>query len=256
MILYNPLTRAAKKLPDPPRSCCCISARSRRAYGFGYGYKATPDDSKIVIAYDKLSCDCFDKGGHNSKYCHVFSLKRGSWTTPKTAFLRAGFFENVGVFLNGYLHWISWYRRLEILALDVEDMKVSRMDVPDGTNNQLSSRLGTLHRRLCMVTKRPSGFDVWVMIYAKRYMHKWWSKKYSFTLGVERDYNHLKTICILEDGRIVVRDSKSCNLIFYDPSKGVHNVIKCTKCIMPFATGIDYIETLAQPSDICYFPLH
>ena len=73
----------------------------------------------------------------------------------------------------------------------------------DGTN-QGSSRLGTLHRRLCVVTKRKSRFEVWVLN-TERYVHQELSKRYSFTgVGIERDYHRLHTICILDDGRIIV----------------------------------------------------
>ncbi|KAJ9546158.1 hypothetical protein OSB04_025865 [Centaurea solstitialis] len=258
LILYNPLTREARKLPDPPRSCC-ISARERHAYGFGYGYEATPDDSKIVIGYNQLSCDCsesaneyeYDSDGEyisDSKYCHVFSLKQGSWTTPKTDFGCANISQAVGVFLNGYLNWLSGYRGSKIIVLDVEEMKFSRMGVPDGTNE--SSRLGTLHRRLCIVNKNKTGFIVWVLN-IERYLHKEWLKRYSFTIGIERDYHCLDTICILEDGRIVLMDFKSLHLIFYDPSKGSQNIFKC---MASFTTsGIEYVESLASPSDICRY---
>ncbi|KAJ9540183.1 hypothetical protein OSB04_026689 [Centaurea solstitialis] len=291
LMLYNPLTRAAKQLPAPPQSCC-ISAGNRRAYGFGYGYKATPDDSKIVIAYNQPLCTCADKDRVCEKtlrrYCHVFSLKDGSWTTPRTDFFRSAClfrFQDAGVYLNGYLNWISccpiW--GLEIIVLDVEEMKCSRMNAPRGVlhpeisggYDEHSSRLGTLEIRLCIATKRGGAFDVWVQNteqyvkkeQSKRYsfevdvVKKEWSKRYSFKVGVERDYSHLRIVCILEDDRIVVGDSKSNHLIFYDPSKGLYDVFEYTPKLVLFATGIDYVESLALPSDICcncifkrYFP--
>ena len=239
----------ANQLPAPPRSCC-FSAAKLRAYGFGYGYEATLDDSKVVIAYNQLGCTCADKYRQNGeiprRYLHVFSLKRGSWTTPKT-----DFFETAGVFLNGYLNWISFsqLRGLKIIVLDVEKMKASRMSTPAGTD-RYSSRLGTLDKRLCMVTKRSSAFDVW-LANTEPSVKKEWSKRYSFTVGVERDYQQLNIICILKDGRIVASDKKSRHLIFYDPSKGSHNVFECTPSMMSSATGIEYIESLASPSDMC-----
>ncbi|KAJ9546163.1 hypothetical protein OSB04_025870 [Centaurea solstitialis] len=250
LMLYNPLTREANKLPNPPRSCC-ISAGKLRAYGFGYGYDATPHDSKIVIGYSKVFCKC-SRSKSDRKYCHVFSLKRGSWTTPETDFGSDGILRTAGVFINGYLNWIFGYpgEKLSITVLDVEEMKnVTRMDAPVGTD-QGSSCLGTLHKRLCVVTQTNSRFRVWVLN-TERYLHKEWSKTYSFTgVCIGRDYHRLRTICILEDGRIVLKDSKSRRLIFYDPSKGFsRSVFRCTQ---PFtATGIEYVESLASPSDIC-----
>lgn len=109
MILYNPLTRAYKKVPDPPID---HGPHTHEVYGFGYG--TTPDDLKIVIISSKqrLSCD-------------VYNLKTKSWNKP-LELTRNYVFSHIakGVLLNGFLYWNVF--RL-ILALDLKEMVFSEI---------------------------------------------------------------------------------------------------------------------------------
>ncbi|KAJ9562370.1 hypothetical protein OSB04_007530 [Centaurea solstitialis] len=114
LILYNPLTRATKEVPGLPPPCCRISAINGCLYGFGHG--------NIIIG--KPTCICPSRRTYNN--CNVFSLKNGSWSTPKTTFVGGPeFVQKVGMFLDGFLHWIacSMFDEFYIVVLDVTEMR-------------------------------------------------------------------------------------------------------------------------------------
>ncbi|KAJ9563813.1 hypothetical protein OSB04_008973 [Centaurea solstitialis] len=253
-ILYNPLTRATKKLFDLPRPCCDADAEEC-AYGFGQG--------NIII----INHECYNPSRNEHNKCNIFSLKTGAWTVPKTTFTvggESGFFvDNVGLFLNGFLHWIEYVcieHMFSILVFDVTEMVLTRMDGPrvlvDGYN-QKSSVLGMLHGRLCLSNMWSNGFDVWVK------EHSEWSKQYSFALPFYQNGcpNYLD-LCILEEGRILVKDGVSNQIIMCHLFEDYYDIFKCASEIRvisrygidgsghDFGKPVEYVESLVSPSDI------
>ncbi|KAJ9562139.1 hypothetical protein OSB04_007299 [Centaurea solstitialis] len=247
-ILYNPLTRATKKLPGLPRPCC-VTAAIGSIYGFSHG--------NIVTAQGFCFCPSSNNRCYNRKVFSfdVFSLKNGSWTTRKAA---GGyqFVDKVGMSLNGFLHWIVLWPcddKFKIMVLDVMKMVVTHMDGPCLTKqwyNPPSSVLGTLHGRLCMSIIWRNGFDVWVKEQSK------WSKQYSIELPLYRyGRENDRDVCILEEGKILVKCGGSNQIIMCHVSEGYYEVFKCASEIRlannykgkPF----EYVESLFSPSDIC-----
>ncbi|KAJ9562309.1 hypothetical protein OSB04_007469, partial [Centaurea solstitialis] len=216
-ILYNPLTRATEKLPDLPHPCCHWDVM-RCAYGFCHG-------NIITIKYP---CDCHFSS--RDKYCNIFSLKNSSWTVQKTTFTCYDFVHRVGIFLNGFLHWVAFGyddldNLLEIVVLDVTEMVAMRMDAPRLTidcYNAHTSVLGTLHGCLCMSFMWRNGFDVWVK------EHSEWSKQYSFVLPFYRyGCPNRLDVTILEDGRILVKDEVSNQIILCHLFEHYYEIFKC-----------------------------
>ncbi|KAJ9563764.1 hypothetical protein OSB04_008924 [Centaurea solstitialis] len=255
-ILYNPLTRATKKLFDLPRPCC-----KREAEGYAYGFC----HGNIII----IRLDCLCPSSDERDNCNVFSLEKSALTARKTTFRigEYGFLvDNVGMLLNGFLHWIKRMYVdyvLIILVLDVTEMVLTRMDGPRiSTNgyNLKSSVLGMLHGSLCMSNRWSNGFDVWVK------GHSEWSKQYSFALPIYRDGcpNNLD-VCILEEGRILVKDGDSNQIIMCHLFERYYDIYKCASEIQAIFRSevsgraqfydvgkpFEYVESLVSPSDMC-----
>ncbi|KAJ9562338.1 hypothetical protein OSB04_007498 [Centaurea solstitialis] len=254
IILYNPLTRATNELPGLPLPCCVMAAMTGRIYGFCHG--------NIITA--KASCLCPSSNTYNN--CNVFSLKNGSWTTPKTTFAGGNeFVETVGMFLNGFLHWIACLLdEFHIVVLDVTEMVVTQMDAPPLTTYYCYRRLsvlGMLHGCLCMSSVWSNGFDVWVREQSE------WSKQYSFALPFYRyGCNNRLDVSILEDGRVLVKDEVSNLIIMCHLFERCYYIFKCASEIRVanivndhehgnhdrVGKPFEYVESLVSPSDICH----
>ncbi|KAJ9540015.1 hypothetical protein OSB04_026521 [Centaurea solstitialis] len=254
-ILYNPLTRASKKLPSLPDPCCLLTATTY-AYGFGHG-------NIITIRYPCHTCPS------NNTYnkFNVFNLKKGSWTVPKTTFKFSTdlFVHQVGIFLNGFIHWIRFVsNKFDIVVLDVTELVVSRIDAPRmkvDCYNPYFSVLGTLHGCLCMSSMWCNGFDLWVK------EHDEWSKQYSFRLPFYRHgCDNCLDVSIFEEGRILVKDEVSNQIIMCHLFERYYDIFKCAGEMrvanrfeyfekgVKFLVGkpFEYVESLLSPSDICH----
>ncbi|KAL7612412.1 hypothetical protein Lser_V15G08624 [Lactuca serriola] len=234
MILYNPLTRASKEIPDPPYPF------NGATYAFGFGYGATPDDLKIVRieVHDDFYGDwnTFD----------VFDLKKSSWITRKDFSPKYGFHEDIGgTFLNGFLYWVAYkYDIVVILCMNIKVMVVSKIDIPDRCHCTL---LGSINGCLCIISMiRFNRFDVLLMK-----EHNSWSKAFSFRFGLKciNWRNLFYPISILDHGRIIMMDG-SFRIFIYDTLKRSCKSIS----LKNFRTiyGIEYIESLVSPSYMCF----
>ncbi|PWA62437.1 F-box domain-containing protein [Artemisia annua] len=235
MILYNPFTSESKIVRDPYSPCF----KPNHTYGFGYG--ATTDDLKIVRFRD-----------HD---LDVFSLKTNSWSTSKNFIPNADFRNEVGTFLNGFLYWIDYNSDMTILALDVNKMAIWRAQLPpyQGSDSTYTlPRLGTLRGCLCTIKERDNSvFDVWVL--EKQGVKKLWSNICSFSIGLEGNYvNKFHPINILDDGRILMVNDSSGQLIIYDTSKHSYKMLNSSRTFQSLRTlrGIEYVESLVSPSDL------
>ncbi|GKF69784.1 F-box domain containing protein, partial [Tanacetum coccineum] len=88
-----------------------------------------------------------DKG--NSRSCYVFSLSTGVWSTPLELAGNYRFTEHKGLFVNGFLYWMSaTCSSRVILAFDVKDMVFSKIQSPCARRRWTMLLLGTLKGRL------------------------------------------------------------------------------------------------------------
>ncbi|PWA44452.1 F-box domain-containing protein [Artemisia annua] len=146
MMLYNPFTKQAIDVPDPP------SCDHTFIYNYGFGYGTTPDDLKIFLLR-RASVT-------SRRSCHVYSFKTRSW--DETALWLAegynyNYMQDAGTFVNGFLYWIAHKHgsgRL-LLALDIKNMEFSEIEFPTKRTFR-SVTLGTLNGYLCMICSNSS----------------------------------------------------------------------------------------------------
>ncbi|XP_076954713.1 F-box/kelch-repeat protein At3g23880-like [Bidens hawaiensis] len=184
MIMYNPLTRAYKTVPNPPPlESSTIDIR----YGFCYG--TSLDDLKIVRLNNMSSG--FDQ---DSRWCDVFSLKKGSWSTTSRTLVGACYIiDKVGTFVNGFLFWVASKLNVYfIVALDVKEMVFSEIQLPD------LGFLGTLGGCLYLFLNTRTKLELWVM---NEYgVEKSWSK----VLTSNSSTGFITPLLIMDVGKIVV----------------------------------------------------
>ncbi|GJR92256.1 F-box domain containing protein [Tanacetum coccineum] len=187
-ILYNPFTSAYKLVPDP--HCECYN--TNHIYGFGYG--STPDDLKIVRFSGRKplhheSCRTFD----------VFSFKSNSWNRSMNEIRGVRYTNDVGTFLNGYLHWIVYKRnQLMIMALNVDNMALSDIRLPHYNYNK--GRLGTLHGCLCIADIYGPQLVVWVM----KEQGVWSNLDFTLTSLHANSFTDFFIVSILDNGGILM----------------------------------------------------
>lgn len=242
-VLFNPLTCASKILPDSYNPF----DDPHFAFVYGFAHGANLDDSKIVRFRASGSTSY-----NNLDTCDVFDFKTSSWSTLSMVIRYNKYeFDDVGTFVNGFLYWIATFCR-KIMSLNVNQMIVSEIQLPN-RHCFTELHLGTLHGRLCMISDTSnlieSGYDIWVMN-----VENLWSKEFSFTLGFGVNYFHeFRVLNIVDDGRILMVDSLK-RLIIFDASKCSYILQETTSASaidFVMVRGIEYVETLVSPSDIC-----
>nr|XP_043612993.1 uncharacterized protein LOC122584966 [Erigeron canadensis] len=150
MILYNPFTGVHEVFKDPYFPL----PGGAHAYGFGHG--ATPNDLKLI------RFRMFTRSKKSWDSCEVLNLKTRSWSRPELISPDGYLYDDIGIFLKGYLYWMNSSR---ILALDVEKMVISFIGQPNSAFDK-QSYLGTCHGCLWLITNTDAktlNFDVWVM---------------------------------------------------------------------------------------------
>ncbi|PWA82931.1 F-box domain-containing protein [Artemisia annua] len=236
MILYNPFTGAAKKVPNlPPHH----GSPCRYVYGFGYG--ATPDDLKIVKIH------VASNGCSSRYYCDVFRLKTRSWNTHSHLISDDMCFQHDeynGVFVNGFMYWSGYnYIRRMILALDVKNMIFS--EIKPCAPVSLLHPLGTFKGSLCAICFQTSPkYELWVM------NEKSWSKVCSLT-SLWKD-NYIRTslnmgMCILDEGKIVMLKDLN-EVIIYDMLKDSYKKVKTVMKRRPGLQAVEYMESCVSLS--------
>ncbi|XP_076904181.1 putative F-box protein At3g16210 [Bidens hawaiensis] len=237
MILYNPLTGAYKTVPNPPP----LESSTSTNYGFCYG--TSLDDLKIVRLINERSG--FDQ---ESRWCDVFSLKKGSWSTTSRTLVRAFYtIDYAGTFVNGFLYWRAVRGNMHlIVALDVKEMVFSEIQIPT------SSRLGTLGGRLHVFLDIITKFELWVM--NEHGMEKPWSKALMTTNALT---GYSIPLLIMGAGKIVmlrIWRRKPKHIIIYDmlnDSEEIYEVQAGALGKIWKSHAMEYVESLISPSHLC-----
>ncbi|XP_076954704.1 putative F-box protein At3g16210 [Bidens hawaiensis] len=212
MILYNPITGAYKTVPNPP-------------------------PSKSSTNFDQ-----------DSRWCDVFSLKKGSWSTTSRTLVRAFYIiDSSGTFANGFLYWrvVRGNTHL-IVALDVKEMVFSEIRLP------LSSLLGTLGGSLSLFRYTSTKFELWVK--NEHGMEKPWSKVL-MTTNALTGYN--TPMSIMDAGKIVMLRAgrrKPMQIIIYDmlkDSQEIYEVKARNLSRIWKLQAMEYVESLISPSHLC-----
>ncbi|XP_076904180.1 putative F-box protein At3g16210 [Bidens hawaiensis] len=234
MILYNPLTGAYRTVPNPPPLESSTSIR------YGFCYETSLDELKIVRLNNMIGLD------QGSRWCGVFSLKKGSWsTTSRTSVRACGIIDKAGTFLNGFLYWVA--SRLNgyfiLVALDVKEMVLSEMQLPD------FGFLGTSGGRLYLLLNTSTKFELWVM---NEYgVEKSWSK----VMTSNSPTGFITPLLIMDVGKVIVLKVKErIQIVIYDmlkDSEDIYEMQPRTLSSIWNAHAVEYVESLISPSHLC-----
>ncbi|PWA76407.1 F-box domain-containing protein [Artemisia annua] len=249
LILYNPVTRVSKILPDSP-SPAVLDNWSH--YTFGFGYDTTTDDLKIVRFRSEYYY-IHDK-------CDVFSFKKNSWENILHTNIQEIQFRlrSMGKYLNGFLYWTGYSKlddKLAIVALNVKDMVLTKINLPNQFSNDYTP-LGTIDGCLHMIDERVDhmGFNVWVM--KEQGVENSWMIRWSFPLSVEGNYSTvLVPICILDSGKILFMNCFRQLIIIYCTTNASHKKLNLPEELDVLNScwkrdGIECVESLVSPSDL------
>ncbi|KAJ0657567.1 putative F-box domain-containing protein [Helianthus annuus] len=256
LILYNPLTRASKVVAVMKQHSFIDRFLS---YVFGFGHGETPHDLKIVRFAYMCRTSCYR--------WNVFDLKTSSWSTPQFTEPDFYFWGDAGVFLNGFLYWVTLrQRRFNILALNVKEMGFSMIKLFHGVDPEMLL-LGSIGGCLCTINKSTTGFDVWLM--KQQCDENSWTKAHSFKFGLEG--NRFYPICVLGNGKILMTCS-SIQFVIYDTSKDSYKTLNALETLdhidrlskifnsrsvggssqFKVVRSIEYVESWVSPSEMCY----
>lgn len=166
--------------------------------------------------------------------------------------------------LNGFLYWLAEKSGvgMVIMALDVKEMVMSEIHLPDqygdytsiiyephGTRRwkYFSTLFGQLHGCLCMIKRSCNRFDLWVM--KEQGDGNSWAIACSFKLGSN---NFFYPIRVLDNGTILLTNHNQFSI--YNTSNDSCKMLKFPENLdWRVNGGIEYIESLVSPSDMCSF---
>ncbi|KAL5722157.1 hypothetical protein ACHQM5_005713 [Ranunculus cassubicifolius] len=193
---------------------------------YGFGYDLMDKDFKLVeIVYGNVglesNCD-FDVK------ITVYSLSDTSFsfstqcTTPYKIFDE----QDLGIYLNGALHWtaVNKHTSIEtIFSFDIGGKVFREIPLPNSLDKLASINAGVLQGKLCMLVKKGCmEMDIWVM---RSYgVRESWSKLYSVNQpGACLGTSHC-SFCFTNNGEKVILKDTSDRLL-YDPiQKTVKNL--------------------------------
>nr|GFA03183.1 ribonuclease H-like domain-containing protein [Tanacetum cinerariifolium] len=185
--------------------------------GFGFGYDESVDDYKVVEIISGNPIRGFETR------VNIYSLKSGYWKRL-ICDLTCGFLgQPEGMFFNGALHWIighadspssNFLFTIILFDLATETFGKILQPVYDKEHDCLSlCTFGEWFSVVCYLL-RENRSDVWVMkVYG---VQDSWTKLVSITHQIIPELPlHLITLCITQDGQILLRFKKE--LVLYDP---------------------------------------
>lgn len=241
MILYNPFTRAYKKLPNPSHSAF---GTHYCAYGFGYG--TTPDDLKIVMFEESKPIFHYSTPFVNA--CEVFNLKTSLWSSFEVNNKYIRFEEPLGTYVNGFLYWISYAKDM-LIVFNVKEIELSGIHLPFQRSYECTY-LGSIHGCLCLLNLnfQETKFDLWVM--REQGVEDSWFITCSFTFSSDPTSFGMsnRPIWILDNGRILMMN-RNHQLLIYDiwnKSYKMLNVLLSPDDIKA-VHGIEYMESQVSP---------
>ncbi|GKA94649.1 F-box domain containing protein, partial [Tanacetum coccineum] len=185
---------------------------------------------------------------------YVFSFRNNSWSRSKNYNIEDICINHndVGTFLNGYLHWIVCKDyQFMIMALNLDNMVLSYTPIRGLSHIVINSRLATLHGCLCIIDSDYYGESQLFM--SEMNEQGVWSEQCVFISGLE--VSNFAPLNILEDGRILMLNNSKNKLVIYDTLKQSYEFLELSQKLdysrdLRGLNGIEYVETLASPSDL------
>lgn len=136
-----------------------------------------------------------------------------------------------------------------LIALNLNDMVLSEVHLPF-QRSYYSAKLGTINGCLCLINIDDYSFGLWAM--NGQGVQNSWSNTCSrkLSLDVNPFYG---PICTLDNGKILMRNLNH-QLIIYDTANDSYRVLNAVLSLddMHIQHGIEYVESLISPSDICF----
>ncbi|KZV50796.1 F-box/kelch-repeat protein-like [Dorcoceras hygrometricum] len=239
IMLWNPMTRRSKVLPDSGTEMDFEYI----GLTYGFGYDELHDDYKVVefFSFERVA------GSHVLDIqVKVYSLKSNSWKTLSN--WPGGYtFGGAGKFLNGAINWsvthydgpVEW----EIVSQDLAMDTFTVLPLPDLGNDDVLIELKIINGYLAACCERNTHMDVWLM---KEYgVRKSWTKVASIQFFLDLMENQYIRPCPLflsADSRILI--NYGSNISVYDPGNPqIHHFSDSVDVV-----GITYSESLTSPN--------
>ncbi|KAH6771727.1 hypothetical protein C2S51_010131 [Perilla frutescens var. frutescens] len=217
--ICNPITREYITLPCPRESSSSKEQLQLDTYGFGVS-RMNNGQYKLVRMFHQ----CI-RGTHvpvklAESECQVYTVGTGSWRRIGPGGRPLLYTENdVGVFLNGNLHWLA--REVEgsfvwISCFDLVTEVFSTFSPPlhlrgSPTRSMVMSDLGEC---LCLCDK--SADDVFVIWLMKEYGDdKSWTKVFVIAKMSPDDYDYIHPIKVFENGDVLMTMQMRSRLLYF-----------------------------------------
>jgi F-box interacting protein len=203
--LWNPSTGIHKQIPASP---IIITYHDNYAVGktlSAFTYNPSTDDYLVVLGTYRYDRDI--RPVSDSIELEVFSLRANNWKQieigsrlPYAASISSLGEITVGLFFNGSIHWlVKNYdtNKNVVIALDLKEMRMSEITLPDYFANNLALDCGLLvfrgHISAWIVEMQT--IEIWVM-----QEHSSWTKTLTFSFHPVLDFAPL---CFTNSGDIV-----------------------------------------------------
>ncbi|KAI9198839.1 hypothetical protein LWI28_022882 [Acer negundo] len=218
LLFYNPSTKEPRKVLDTPsRYSIC-----------GLGYAELIDDYKYVKCYD------------GARSIWVYSLKKDSWIDIQSDF---NFVPNIGVPLNGALHWLAYNLASPnpvIVAFDLVEEKFKTLPLPmKNVKRNHAYSFSLLGDCLCLFIEEDyQTLQLWIM---KEYgVKESWTK-----ILTTKGQSFLQPLCYLNNNSKTIILANDEQVMFWDPKDAKFKNIE-----VEGFEGINcfpYVESLVSP---------
>ncbi|XP_026436192.1 F-box/kelch-repeat protein At3g06240-like [Papaver somniferum] len=156
LFLRNPATKQQKIIPKSSEK---YTKDDIHMYGFGYDCKI--DEYKVihVVKLDETNKD-------NRCLIDVYTLRKNAWKSSHAELdmhIMVPWNRDIGVLVNGVLHWSGKRDFKVIITLDISEEKLQEMEPPKGAieNGNILRTVGALEGLLCLLVVNKVDLGVW-----------------------------------------------------------------------------------------------
>ncbi|TXG52843.1 hypothetical protein EZV62_022012 [Acer yangbiense] len=193
--VYNPSTKKCKQVSDS-------GGPARIRYMYGFGYAESIDDYKLV----KKSCP--------GELVEVYSLGKDSWTSIENGLLFPEKCYEMGVYLNGAIHWA--FEDLDgscvIAAFDLVEEKFKTISLPDTVlKGNCNYTLTALGGSLYLAVDKSDGQKQFCVMPKHGVQGSWEIN----TMGMHNSFSELRPLELLINSKTLLLMTKE-GLVFVD----------------------------------------
>nr|XP_017217798.1 PREDICTED: F-box protein CPR30-like isoform X2 [Daucus carota subsp. sativus] len=243
IVLFNPATRKARKLPSAlpefPRSFHSVETSI-----CGFGYDHVNDDYKVVkIAECQIQFRGF--------MVIVYSLKSNSWTRVRNVPSNVVFYLKWGVFASGAVHWLGsknpGHGLETIVGFDLGLERFTEIPFPPLNKKYITMNyrsLGPFGESLCILDNYPDfSSDVWLM---KEYgVENPWYRAFRFKQPSPLEFWGPRPLALSKSRKNVLLEVDHAKLMWYDPTRKTVKKVRIRGIPNSFYTYL-YTESLLQ----------